>query len=488
MTTVEKEEKEIQEEKEQRKREEAERLKKIEKEEHEKVAAAKRQEKKQRTKEKVEKRLEEYRQKKETKLFSSHFHLSRAGMEYYKNNNIEPPSEEVLQRMQQRLARTRREQADGPLAEPSHQSMDKQQENAQTSKHEDNPVVPLEPEENMNNVSMSRSKQLKSQSLQDEAQIKANEVSLYKQEQEYLRQLEQEKILKAEEHHVVKTKDFDVYGRLRTEKPFVKATVKSQVPSELNEKFITTECITDRRVKISSMANRQYINAPSVEDVRKQGQHQMILQAINKKQTFSELINQANAMVTSVLHDNLKRSVNILPSVCRFGPIVENSESELTVTIKNEDGLSQRIQIKPTQDKRIVIKQEVYGPIAPGMTKKLIVTIRAGAVSEGKTQIKEEVQIMTKSDIFKLGIEAEVVTQQEFDQLQRKTTNSRVRSRLHDSLNFSKAGVMAKFKEETQKEQASLKQSQELGMDGGLRSTSDGQRLENEEAQQHSQM
>jgi len=31
------------------------------------------------------------------------------------------------------------------------------------------------------------------------------------------------------------------------------------------------------------MANRQYINAPSVEDVRKQGQHQMILQAITKK-------------------------------------------------------------------------------------------------------------------------------------------------------------------------------------------------------------
>ena len=88
------------------------------------------------------------------------------------------------------------------------------------------------------------------------------------------------------------------------------------------------------------MANRQYINAPSVEDVRKQGQHQMILQAINKKQTFSELINQANSMVTSVLHDNLKRSINILPSCCKFGPVVEGSENELIVSIKNEDSLS----------------------------------------------------------------------------------------------------------------------------------------------------
>lgn len=52
---------------------------------------------------------------------------------------------------------------------------------------------------------------------------------------------------------------------------------KSNMPSELNEKFITTECITDRRVKISSMANRQYTNAPGIEQVRKQGQHQMIM-------------------------------------------------------------------------------------------------------------------------------------------------------------------------------------------------------------------
>jgi hypothetical protein len=67
----------------------------------------------------------------------------------------------------------------------------------------------------------------------------------------------------------VKTKDFDVVGNLRKEKPFVKSIVKSNVQSELNEKFITTECITDRRIKISSIANRQYINAPSIEEVRK---------------------------------------------------------------------------------------------------------------------------------------------------------------------------------------------------------------------------
>lgn len=101
----------------------------------------------------------------------------------------------------------------------------------------------------------------------------ANLPSLYIQEKLYLFQKEQEQLLKAEEHHIVKTKDFNVIGRLREEKPFVKTIQRSTASCELNEKFITTEVITDRRVKISSMATRFYVNAPSVDDVRKQGQH-----------------------------------------------------------------------------------------------------------------------------------------------------------------------------------------------------------------------
>ena len=46
------------------------------------------------------------------------------------------------------------------------------------------------------------------------------------------------------------------------------------------------------------------------------------------------------------------------------------------VTIKNEDMVGQRITIKPVTDKRILVKQEEYGMIAPGMIKKVIVTIR----------------------------------------------------------------------------------------------------------------
>jgi hypothetical protein len=83
----------------------------------------------------------------------------------------------------------------------------------------------------------------------------------------------------------------------------------------------------------------------------------MILSAITKKQTFGELINQANAMVTSVLHDPLKRSLNIMPSKCKFGTIKAGSAFEMILTLKNEDALAARITIKPTHDKRIIVQQ-----------------------------------------------------------------------------------------------------------------------------------
>lgn len=209
------------------------------------------------------------------------------------------------------------------------------------------------------------------------------------------------------------------------------------------------------------MANRQYMNAPTVEDVRKQGQHQMILQAINKKQTFSELINQANSMVTSVLHDGLKRSVNVLPSQVKFGALCQGQDAEIILTVKNEDSLSQRIQIKPIADKRVVVKQETYGPIAPGMTKRLVVTIRA---TEGDSlgKIKEEIQVMTKSDVFKVPVEALVLSLEAFERQEeaalaetgKPITNSRVKNRLRSSIaDGRKNSVMATFKAQQEAEQ-----------------------------------
>ena len=202
-----------------------------------------------------------------------------------------------------------------------------------------------------------------------------------------------------------------MYGRLRDDPPKVKSLAKSNAQSELNEKFITTECITDRRVKMSSMAPRYYMNAPSVNDVRKQGQHQMILSAINKKQTFAELINQANSMVTGVLHDSLKRSLNIMPSSVQFGALRAGTNNEVIITLKNEDSVAHRITIKPMMDRRILVKQEEYGIIAPGMMKKVIVSIRVPEDEKNlPSNVKDTITIVSKHDIFKIPVSATIMS------------------------------------------------------------------------------
>lgn len=163
----------------------------------------------------------------------------------------------------------------------------------------------------------------------------------------------------------------------------------------------------------------------------------MILSAIDKKQTFGELINQANSMVTGVLHDSLKRSLQVMPGSVVFGHVRPGTINEVTMTVKNEDMVAHRITIKPMSDKRIVVKQEEYGIVAPGMIKQITVTIR---LPEDATNcsIKDTIQIVSKHDVFKVPVSALVVSEDEFAELNQKQMeqtgksiqNSRVRERL----------------------------------------------------------
>ena len=90
------------------------------------------------------------------------------------------------------------------------------------------------------------------------------------------------------------------------------------------------------------------------------------------------------------------------------------SINEVTVTIKNEDTLAHRITIKPQSDKRIVVRQEEYGIIAPGMMKSLVVTIRV-AEDEQPCEINDTITIMSKHDIFKVPITASIVSADQFE-------------------------------------------------------------------------
>jgi len=145
----------------------------------------------------------------------------------------------------------------------------------------------------------------------------------------------------------------------------------------------------------------------------------MILGAINKKQTFAELINQANSMVTGVLHDPLKRSLNVLPSQAMFGGIRAGTHNEIVITLKNEDSIGHRITIKPVTDKRIAIQQHEHGVIAPGMLRKVSVLIRIPEDEKEET-IKDTLQIVTKHETFKIPIQADIHLYDNFDEVDRR--------------------------------------------------------------------
>jgi len=67
--------------------------------------------------------------------------------------------------------------------------------------------------------------------------------------------------------------------------------------------------------------------------------------------------------------------------------------------------------LKPLSDNRITASLVEMGPIAPGMIRKVAVTIFSSKVG----LIKDTLQIVTKSDIFKIPIEATIVSAENYD-------------------------------------------------------------------------
>lgn len=79
--------------------------------------------------------------------------------------------------------------------------------------------------------------------------------------------------------------------------------------------------------------------------------------------------------------------------------------------MKNEDSVAHRIVLKQLGDKRISASFAELGPVAPGMIRKLLVTIHAN--EEGS--LKETLQIVTKSDIYKIPVEAVILSPEDYD-------------------------------------------------------------------------
>jgi hypothetical protein len=171
--------------------------------------------------------------KKNTPSFEPHYFNSETGqtfLEMYPPKDLSP---EVVMRMNQRIKRAQQEKEGGP-SELQPSQMEGEMEGVRDDK--DNPIVSLEPEDNLkkgsaflgskkngSSVSQHQSSTSAQKAAGNETFIDPSQVpSLYTQERMYINQREKEDLLRSEEHHIVKTKEFNVYGRLRDDKPTVK--------------------------------------------------------------------------------------------------------------------------------------------------------------------------------------------------------------------------------------------------------------------------
>lgn len=115
-----------------------------------------------------------------------------------------------------------------------------------------------------------------------------------------------------------------MYGRLRKEKPLVTSMLRTQPISELNQKYILTEAMTDKKVRISSMRNKLVLNAPSVSELRNEGLHQTMMKSIDKGNTLEDLAEKKNLMIYADVNDKLRHDILVKTLVIQINPVETN--------------------------------------------------------------------------------------------------------------------------------------------------------------------
>jgi hypothetical protein len=161
-----------------------------------------------------------------------------------------------------------------------------------------------------------------------------------------------------------------------------------------------TESATDRRVRISSMARRPHLYAPSIDEMRTKGTHDLMRQSIDKKNDREMLMERRDLMATSAVIDPLKRDLLILPVNVNFGKIKFGVEYEKVVRVKNEDTLPQRITIRQPKKSFIIVRQVEFGAMALGMTREITVSIKAKEENLGT--FLDYFEIISKHDIYRV--------------------------------------------------------------------------------------
>jgi hypothetical protein len=291
----------------------------------------------------------------------------------------------------------------------------------------DDPLVVLQPEE------MPKSKQ--KYPAHPVILKPVTGVSCFAETEILLKQREEQKTMEADEYRDKKTKKYDVFGLPRSTKPTVKSLRTSSPVKELNEKHVLVESATERRVKISSMATRIHMQAPSVESMRREGVHTTIGRAIAKKMTVEEVESQQNAMINSKLQDPLSRSLSIAPENMRFGVLKEGGVYTMVCKVQNMGDQLARFRIRqPDHDMVRILYQPT--PLAPGVAQLLQVQISALRVDALETQF----HVVDNTFIYILKVFARIVSESNFDELERENQRTKGKSVLSPLVKWVNSG------------------------------------------------
>ena len=209
---------------------------------------------------------------------------------------------------------------------------------------------------------------------------------------------------------------FSVDGKIRKNNPYVPSYIKPTFPqAEFNEDYLYTEKMTEPRIKTSSVSNRVYFNAPSINEIRKSGQHDIIIEAIENRRTPEEMMERLNLMITGELCDPLNKLIKIDPVSLDFGFLCQNKNYQMYIKIRNDDNIINRVMIRTSKnnDDHIFIENFIGGKIVPGETKKVKVVFKTGNDISGK--YNDMIEIISKSFIYKIPIKAYIAAEEDYD-------------------------------------------------------------------------
>jgi hypothetical protein len=180
--------------------------------------------------------------------------------------------------------------------------------------------------------------------------------SIYKIKVQKMKELKEKEKNDAENWTQSKSYKFNHDGKSsRQINPLVPKYLKTTFPeAEFNEDYIYVEKLTDKRIKTSSVSRRLYFNAPSVNDIRKSGQHNFLVEALDKKKTYEEMMERLNLMITSELCDPLNKMLKIEPINLDFGYLKTGIKYQMFFKIRNDDIMTNRVQIRKNLNNKFI--------------------------------------------------------------------------------------------------------------------------------------